>query len=156
MIRKGSNTYQLLEYLYDNDIWVDKRGNIKKDISSYEQVKEYYDNNIRRDTYNRAYKILDELDVKFYDGYIELSDNHTMWEIRSDISVELYWTWVEFFAQMFYEETGVQVYCEGRSGRHVVVEANLDNVLKIDKLKEVQQRLEEALIARCNNYKEEC
>lgn len=155
MIRKGSSTYQLLEYLYDNDIWMDSRGNIKKDISSYEQVKEYYDNNIRRDTYNRAHKILEELDIKFYDGYIELSDNHTLWQINSCISQEVYWMWVEDFAQFFYEETGVVVYCEGRSGRHVVVEGNLDNALQIDKLKEVQQRLEEEFIMKCNNYKEE-
>lgn len=155
MIRKGSSTYQLLEYLYDNDIWVDKRGNIQKDISSYEQVKEYYDNNIRRDTYNRARKILEELDVKFYDGYIELNDNHTLWQINSCIPQEVYWMWVEDFAQIFYEETGVVVYCEGRSNRHVVVEDNLDNVLQINKLKEVQRRLEEEFINKCNNYTEE-
>lgn len=155
MIRKGSSTYQLLEYLYDNDIWVDKRGNIQKDISSYEQVKEYYDNNIRRDTYNRARKILEELDIKFYDGYIELSDNHTLWQINSCITPEVYWMWVEDFAQIFYEETGVKVYCEGRSNRHVVVEGNIDNALQIDKLKEAQQRLEEEFINKCNNYKEE-
>lgn len=155
MIRKGSSTYQLLEYLYDNDVWADKYGNIQKDISSYEQVKEYYDDTIRKDTYNRARKILDELDIKFYEGYIELSDNHTVYQITSDISPERYWMWVEDYAQIFYEETGVEVYCEGRSGRHVIVEANIDNVLQLNKLKKVQQRLEKELISKCNNYREE-
>lgn len=46
----------------------------------------------------------------------------------------------------FKEETGVEIWQDGRSGRHVVVENNFDNAYNYDKLCEIQEKWENWLI----------
>lgn len=46
----------------------------------------------------------------------------------------------------FEEETGVEIFQDGRSGRHIVVENNFDNAYNYDKLCAIQSKWEDWLI----------
>lgn len=86
-------------------------------------------------------------EISLYDGLLELSDNHTLWEIDApDFDIEMYWEDVSRLAENFETETGVKLYFEGRSGRHVCVENTLSNAFQYDALCELQQRYEKTLI----------
>lgn len=92
--------------------------------------------------------------VKLYDGYIELSDNHTLFNISADISNEEYMECVNDAASEFEYITGVELYFLGRSGRHVCVENTYENALKYNELCKIQNELETKMIDYINNNTE--
>ena len=99
--------------------------------------------------------------VKFYDHdrwgrniLIELSDNPTMFSIEKPIDDYVYEDYLSLAIEDFEEETGVEVFLEGRSGRHVCVKDTFDNVFNYDYLKDVQQRIEKNFIDDLNSYEE--
>ena len=93
--------------------------------------------------------------------YIELSDNHTLWQIDNDKfpsddhAAEEYNFQVEHALDAFEQDTGVKPYCLGRSGRHVCVELNYQNALNFNELVSKQQEFEKAVIDGMNSWEPE-
>lgn len=124
-------------------------------IPSFEEVREYFDDSITKPKYERCVKLLTDAveGVETYsdDGrtYIQLSDNHTALQLDCDIEPEMYGTLVDRAIEDFKQETGVDLYLLGRSGRHVCVDVNLHNLLNYATLCQVQSKLEKKVINDC-------
>ena len=88
----------------------------------------------------------------YNDDYIELNDNHTIWELNDNgKDDEEWWSIVNSKVAAFKGETGVELYLVGRSGRHACVDNTFYNALHYDELKEVQERLEQEAIDEFND-----
>lgn len=153
----------LMRYLFD-EIKTNSREGYNIDwLPDYEEVIDRFDAYATKAEYVSAVKRLTNAleDVEFYidsEGsglYLQLSDNHTMWEINSNISPEHYTALVNNAVEDFKIETGVDLYLIGRSGRHACVEYTLENVLNYDGLKAYQNDLEKKVIADANGVEGE-
>ena len=83
--------------------------------------------------------------------YLELNDNHTIWELNNENRTGDDWSAiVQSAAEEFDEKTGTELMFFGRSGRHVCVELNFDNLIRYDELKAVQEEFEQQCISRFN------
>ena len=109
-----------------------------------------------------AWKIIkDHIYYSDYKKYIELSDNHTLWQIdndkfpNDDSAADEYNSQVEAAFETFKDETGVDLLALGRSGRHICVELNYENALKYSELVDKQQELEDEVISAMNNWEPE-
>lgn len=136
------------------------------ELQTLEEIRDWYDESVTEELYSKAKRIVEKVlnEVKFYkdseshDTYIELNDNHTLWEIEipEDINNDefdmVYSDIVTVTAGDFEEETGTKLYLVGRMGRHACVEANLQNALRYNELKEVQEKLEKEVISKANAY----
>ena len=101
--------------------------------------------------------------VTFYNDYndtgiyLELSDNHTFWDINEpegfdgEFDYDLYNFFVEQAFDEFENQTGVELYQCGRSGRHICVEVNFDNILNYDNLCKTQAELEQQVIGEAES-----
>lgn len=136
----------------------------------YEDYKYYYDDSITKQTYNKALKNVKD---SLYSGQyyyaeecgkymLQLSDNHTLWNIscneeyfkhhtEEDFEAD-YFGIVEQSKEDFEAEFGFQFGCYGRSGRHICVDITLENLKWYFKLKEKQEELEENVINYFNDY----
>lgn len=103
-----------------------------------------------RETMKKAIDLADN--IKLYEGYIELSDKHTLWNIEGHISDEEYSAQVEDALSRFEEETGTKAYCLGRSGRHVCVENTYANASRLDELREKQHTIENNMVEFINSH----
>ena len=82
--------------------------------------------------------------------YLQLSDRPTILELKRDISPDEYSSLVEEACDKFKAQTGVEVYCEGRSGRHICVDYTYDNALRYNELCQIQTSLEKWVIDTVN------
>lgn len=147
-------------YLLDEaDISINSWGNISNmDIPTFRDVVEDFDDRITKQDYFKAVAIVQGLkDLPLYDNdgifYIELSDNHTLWNINNDdLSGDAYNELVADAVDEFENMTGTDVFLLGRSGRHVCVDLNIDNIKNYDKLIDIQDKLENDVIAKANSY----
>ena len=165
-IKKESSAIpdEYYQYFYDEvDFVVNHRTGMAYDIEypDYEWFSGYVVDMTKRE-YNTIKNKIDKAlrDVKFYSGdsglLIELNDNHTMWELEarddvdSNYAIEDYFSMVDAALVRFENETGVEVWQAGRSGRHICVENNVYNLLDYYKLCEVQRKLEDEVIQEFN------
>ena len=140
------------EYLYDNtDVTIDRRGNVIDyvDVPDIEFAENYA--YISEEDYNKIAEAIREQakNVRYYDGYILLNDNHTLHKIDNPEFDEYdYSTSVEDACEAFRLETGLSLYLLGRSGRRVCVEDSFSSFVNYDYLKEIQEKLENEVIAK--------
>lgn len=106
-----------------------------------------------------AWKIIkDHIYYSDYKKYIELSDNHTLWQIdndkfpNDDSAADEYNIQVEAAFETFKDETGVDLLALGRNGRHICVDLNYENALKYSELVSKQQELEKQVIDAMNSW----
>lgn len=113
--------------------------------------------------YVRAGKYDDEIEYYSEGGYgseyIQLSDNHTLWQIDglenatsedyTDFD-DLYELLVDQACDKFKEKTGVEIYCLGRSGRHICVEDTPQNRRRYRSLCNAQSKLENWVVNEYN------
>lgn len=149
---------ELIEHFLDNYISVDRRGEASFDAPTYDEVVDEFDDRITQEQYDRCVKVLSDLipRIAIYEGKLELSDNHTLWNIDKGISEDDYIRIVDGAAEDFEAETGEQVYLLGRSGRHVCVDLTPKNLLNFDELQKKQEELEKQVIADANSIDESC
>ena len=161
---------QAAEYLF-NDV----DGDWDARLPEYEEFTDTY-MEINKRLFNRAVKLAEEALGNFAEHHyfdrdynkisksgalLELNDNHTMWELNNPTLTNDEQAWmlwddiVTSRAKEFEDETGVEIYGCGRSGRHMCVEPTFENCLNFNKLQETQEALEDAAIDEFNNYKEE-
>lgn len=88
--------------------------------------------------------------LNYYEDMLELNDNHTLWEITKEISPEEYFIKVNEKLHEFESITGIEVFIEGRSGRHICIEDTLENAYRLNELKILQEKLEHELIEEIN------
>lgn len=89
--------------------------------------------------------------MKYYDGLIELSDRRILWEVKSDYTEDdlaYIADWACFDFKIIY---GVEVYCEGRSARHICVDDTPQNRRAYANMKRTVRRLQNKIIAYLNN-----
>ena len=143
---------ELAKYLYD-----ESEGDVEY-IPDHEDVVYYYSDDITEEVYTKTYEYVKNLieNIKYYNSegttLIELSDNRTMQEITNDnIEAEEYWTVANLYLETFEMETGVEVYTEGRSSRHICVANTFENAKRYKELQQKQQELEQQFINEINN-----
>lgn len=160
---KSNMIHDLCKFMYDNyikesDYGYNERYNVgfynvdEIEIPDFEEVdSEFYDI-LDEDIYIEACnKLIDLLrDVKYYDGYIQLSDNRTFNNIDADISDDMYNMELESVIRDFEDRNNVEVYLLGRNNRHVCVEDEFDNVYRYAYLVGEAERAEEEFINRIN------
>ena len=143
---------ELAKYLYD-----ESEGDVEY-IPDHEDVVYYYSDDITDEVYTKTYEYVKNLieNIKYYNSegttLIELSDNRTMQEITNDnITSEEYWTVANLYLETFEMETGVEIYAEGRSSRHICVANTFENAKRYKELQQKQQELEQQFINEINN-----
>lgn len=131
-------------------------------IPDLDDVQRYVYEDATQEDVDKISKQLENLitNARFYkeDGelYIQLNDNRTLYDIDNDnVDEQLYNDLLEPYFDAFEEDTGVQLYQAGRSGRHIVVKFNLENLENYDSLKSEQEKQEQAFIEEVNNYGKE-
>ena len=105
-----------------------------------------------------SYHYFEELleNTKFYTSdtgevVIELSDNPVLSKIDNPELDEITWmNLVDDSLAEFEDLTGVTAYTLGRSGRHVCVDLNLENLIGFDNLKDIVEKLQKQLIDNAN------
>ena len=139
------------EYLYENtDVVIDRKGYAESvDVPDIEFAENYA--YISEEDYNKIAEAITEQakNVRYYDGYILLNDNATLTKIDNPEFDEYdYSTSVEDACEAFRLETGLSLYLLGRSGRRVCVEDSFSSFVNYDYLKEIQEKLENEVIAK--------
>lgn len=153
-----SRTMQELEYLYEDtsffDIRIDRRGNVIDVDYDIDNLDEDYVGEFSE----LAQAIPDFVEslkrVKFYNGLIELSNNQTMYSIDREIGMDEYQFALDQAINGFEEETGVEVFLEGRSGRHICVSDTVENIIDYNSLKDKQKYWEKWLVEFLNEVEE--
>lgn len=151
------------EYYFNQDC--QDSGNLDE-IDYVDILKDYTDNEAEakrvESLIHDAWKIIkDHIYYSDHRKYIELSDNHTLWNIENnkfpsdDSAADEYNTQVEAAFETFKDETGVDLLALGRSGRHICVELNYANALKYSEFVGKQQELEKTVIDAMNNWEPE-
>lgn len=86
------------------------------------------------------------------DTYLELHDNHTIWELDNSKATDEDFIWlVNDAIDLFKRDTGVQVFLLGRSGRHVCVKDTADNSRRYQYLRNKALQLEEKVVRAFNS-----
>ncbi|MCF8008128.1 MAG: hypothetical protein K9K32_00050 [Halanaerobiales bacterium] len=81
--------------------------------------------------------------------YLELHDNHTAWQVNP-VS-QFFYDYILFEKiNEFKEKTGQDIYLLGRSGRHVCIEMNMDNIKNFKKYQKLALKLEQDFINEIN------
>lgn len=152
---------ELMRYIYDETTYdANRDGSISNiNFPEYDYFNDYIMSVDKKSFDEAVEKIENALyNVKLYNDsegsgvYLELNDNHTMYDLNSnDKSEEEWFSIVQSKEAEFEIETDVPLRFLGRSGRHVCVDLNLENIINYDKLKEVQERLEKEAVAEFND-----
>lgn len=152
---------ELMRYIYDETTYdVDRDGSVSNiNFPEYDYFNDYIMSIDKKSFDEAVEKIRNALsNVKLYndsDGtgvYLELSDNHTMYDLNDNGKSEEEWYSIVKSKEVEFEnETDVPLRFLGRSARHVCVDLNLENIINYDKLKEVQERLEDEAVAEFND-----
>lgn len=123
------------------------------ELSDEEKVSEYFD-------YYEPIEVAKELEIPTYNGSLQLSDKSVLNYIdgsQDDFEAD-YGYRVERALKDFEEENNVEdgVWQDGRSGRHIVIKATQENILRFKELQEKYKIAEEDFIKRVNDaYKSE-
>ena len=154
---------ELAKYLYNDLIATDYRGNMRLDIPDNYFVDEIlcnWDENCKREEYDEIIqafeKILEDGNIKIYEGNLQLSENHTLLKLNNDVDIDMIeWMFqVDHSLQDLEEETGVEFFYDGRMNRHIVVKNTVEHFLRALELRERLLSYEQGLVDYVNdNYK---
>ena len=148
----SDEVYEIAEYMYNES---------EQDldyIPDIEEIQDTINEECDEDMYNKAVNIVKNMieSIEYYEDtrnkYIQLSDNHTMYELNSDVEItfDQYSSLVETFLQRLQDEINVTVYALGRSGRHICIDNTFDNALNYNKYVEAQSKYEQEMINYIN------
>lgn len=149
----GNDLEEVAAYMYQDAYYQ------VENIPTYNEVNDYIAS-VTKKEYNTLYKMVEKAcrvheehsyAYDYNDDYIELNDNHTIWELHSDtLTDEDWWSIVDSKVAAFKGETGVDLYLVGRSGRHACVDNTFYNAMRFEELQAVQERLEREAIEEFN------
>jgi len=153
---------ELANYMYPQIIKSDYRGNLRMDLPDNYYVDNIlcdYDEDCSREDYDEVIKafekVLEDGNIKMYDGDIQLSENHTLLMLDDvDIDQTEWWFLVDNSLEDLEEETGVEFFYNGRMNRHIVVKNTAEHFINSVKLRERLLDYEKELVNYVNdNYK---
>ena len=145
----------IAEYIYNN-LDISNRGS-RQEVSidtDIDDVREYWDDEATETDFEIAKSFIEDIinyGLKYYEGDIELSDKHILWDINADIDNEDYWALADEATEKFNAENGVEASFNGRSGRHVVIEDTFDNFMRFKELKDNMEKAQQEFIDKVNN-----
>lgn len=150
---------KLLEYIYKTFVRSSSYGkNVyleRDDDYIIEDVKEYYDYCAKKKSILKCIEyiknVISSEGFRYYEGNIQLNDNHTMFNINKCIDDDEYWMLVEDCLKSFEKESECEVFLDGRMSRHVVVKDTADNFINYNKLRDLQIKYENELVKYINN-----
>lgn len=155
----SDEVWEIAQDLYeDADFNINRYGELESfEVMAYEDYNGYYRDCTEAD-FEEAKKYLEELldGVKYYEGKLVLSDNETANDIDYQAmtppkpnEVDDFWVVYEMIysqaLENFEQETGVEIYGLGRSGKHICVDDTFVNLTHLEELKNLQQKWEEWL-----------
>ena len=168
-MKKNNIDFDLANYIYKKIICHNYKGDLlielnEKEINDlfYNDVKIYYDDKIKKPAFNRIIKafkkIVESKEIKFYNDEIQLNDDRTLWLLNNDVVID--WDGFQLIASDFLDsftiDTGIDVFQDGRSGRHIVIENNIKNFINSLEYRKIILKLQNDLIKYINkNYKGE-
>lgn len=160
-----------MSYLYKEEkmeyasyLYNEASGEIEN-IPTFEETNDYYFYITKKnynDIYNMVVKAINNVKDNLYSydyskQKIELSDRATLLYLDTiekeniEYKAEQLYCFLRDIAFVKFEnETGVEIYQDGRSGRHIVVEDNFYNAYNYDKLCSKQEKYEDWLIKEYN------
>lgn len=149
--------FEFIDILYDADFFdirINRHGDVTSVSYNTDDLYRYFDEeqfeHIDLGCLDRFVKLLER--AKFYEGWLELSDSHTWWDIRNvNVDLNVYDDYVNIYVDEFERKTGIGVQLLGRSGRHVCVEDTAYTIMKYDYLCEIQRDLERQLVDEVNS-----
>ena len=128
---------ELQEELHDLDDWL---------------YLEDFDEKELRETIRKTVRLCDDIkENHLYNGYIQLSNNRTLWDIVTEIDTDEYNQCVLEAIHKFEAKTNVKVSCLGRNGKHICVEDSYENAVRFDELCNIQKSLEREIIDYFND-----
>lgn len=157
LIELTYNERELAKYIYDKYIRTANYGR----GDTFAELKEYYDSDLKKWTYNKIVKLFNKTfeneNFCYYGNEIQLDENYNLFEINVDIDGELYWFYADNYLKTFEEKFGIKIGCNGRGGRHIVIENNVDNFINYTTLQEYYEDLRNDFISFINSeeWKEE-
>lgn len=101
-------------------------------------------------------------ELKLYDHdlrvpMLELSDNHTWWQITNPlIDEEIFYFYVDFYLELVRSHyKNLEIHLCGRSGRHVCIEDTPQNRKRYFAIQKRLEKAENEMIVLLNGYTEE-
>ena len=143
----GNDFDEVASYMYDEAL-----GNVDY-IPSFERTNDYIAS-VSKKEYNALYKAvksaIENVADNMYNGYIELSDRatinrltgETLDDADSDSALQVYQDLCDKAFKNFEDETKVEIWQDGRMGRHIVVADNYENARDYDNLCKIQEKWE--------------
>lgn len=144
--------YEVAEYLYNES---------EQDldyIPEIEDIQDRVNEDCDENMYNKAVDIVRNIieNITYYEydykKYIQLSDNHTMYELNDDVEMtaDQYSSLVDIFLQQLQDEINIDIYALGRSGRHICIDNTFDNALNYNRYVQAQRKYEQEMINYIN------
>ena len=148
----SGDLYEIVEYMYDES---------EQDldyIPDIEDIQDTINEDCNEDIYNKAVDIVRNIieNITYYEydykKYIQLSDNHTMYELNDDVEMtaDQYSSLVDIFLQQLQDEINIDIYALGRSGRHICIDNTFDNALNYNRYVQAQRKYEQEMINYIN------
>lgn len=143
----GNDFDEVASYMYDEAL-----GNVDY-IPSFERTNDYIAS-VSKKEYNALCKAvknaIENVADNMYNGYIELSDRATINRLTGetlddadpDIALQHYQDLCDKAFKNFEDETKVEIWQDGRMGRHIVVADNYENARDYDNLCKIQEKWE--------------
>ena len=150
----SSEVKYIAKNLYeDAELKLDRQGNLESiSLIDYDDYNDYHYECTEQE-YNQAKALVEKLTdgAKYYQGYLELNDNHTLWDIDFPADIksftdEDYGVLYDDAMRGLEEEIGTEVYGLGRSGRHICIDNTFANLCHYNEYKEIQRKWEKILI----------
>lgn len=148
----SGDLYEIVKYMYDES---------EQDldyIPELEDIQDTINEDCNEDMYNKAVDIVRNIieNITYYEydykKYIQLSDNHTMYELNDDVEMtaDQYSSLVDIFLQQLQDEINIDIYALGRSGRHICIDNTFDNALNYNGYVQAQRKYEQEMINYIN------
>lgn len=126
---------------------------LKQKVTRFNQAMEYLIRNVLNK--NRIIDIqrYEKEDIQFYQGNLELSRRHILWEITNDMDEEIYKNFVDEWLDKFNTDNECEILLLGRSARHCCIEDSDQNKLRYHDLKNKFQEFQDSFVEYINNLK---
>ena len=148
----SNELYEIVEYMYNES---------EQDLDYIPEIEDIQDSvneDCDENMYNKAVDIVRNIieNITYYEydykKYIQLSDNHTMYELNDDVEMtaDQYSSLVDIFLQQLQDEINIDIYALGRSGRHICIDNTFDNALNYNGYVQAQRKYEQEMINYIN------
>lgn len=126
---------------------------LKQKVSRLNQALEYLIKNVLNKDLLIDIRRYEKENIQYYQGELELSRRHILWEITTDMEQDLYVEFVNEWLERFDTDHNCEVFLLGRNNRHCCVKDTDQNKLRYHELKEQFQAFQDAFVEYMNNLK---